>query len=144
MKEVWWQVNKKQFTFDQLRSGHFSDRLTEFEKTTLDFGNAWISGITHFELHTSGSTGVPKTIKLHRDQMEASARLTETALGLKAGYTALNCLDTKRIAGKMMLVTRLLTSIILPAMRCGSRQFKAVYPAFRPRTISVSRALASI
>jgi len=55
-------------------------------------------------LRTSGSTGTPKTIWVERSRMEASARMTCGFLGLKAGDTALQCLSTDYIAGKMMQV----------------------------------------
>ncbi len=48
--------------------------------------------------------------------MEASARLTEKALGLQAGYNALLCLDTHYIAGQMMLVRSLVTGMNIVAV----------------------------
>ncbi|WP_375445489.1 AMP-binding protein [uncultured Fibrella sp.] len=65
---------------------------------------AWRSGETKFTLHTSGSTGTPKPIDLTRAQMEASARLTGQTFGLQPGDKALVCLNTRYVAGVMMLV----------------------------------------
>jgi o-succinylbenzoate---CoA ligase len=62
-------------------------------------------------LHTSGSTGAPKPIRLKREQMVASARLTQSALGLQAGMTSLVCLDPDHIAGRMMLVRSLVVGM---------------------------------
>ena len=53
-------------------------------------------------LHTSGSTGKPKEIAVEYDRMLASARMTCDFLDLKEGDTALLCLSTKYIAGRMM------------------------------------------
>lgn len=53
-------------------------------------------------LHTSGSTGKPKEIAVEYDRMLASARMTCDFLGLKEGDTALLCLSTRYIAGRMM------------------------------------------
>ncbi len=53
-------------------------------------------------LHTSGSTGRPKDIHIEYDRMVESARMTCDFLGLKEGDTALLCLGTQYIAGRMM------------------------------------------
>ncbi len=68
------------------------------------FIDAWQSGQERFTLHTSGSTGTPKPIELTRSQMRASAHLTGQTLGLQPGDAALVCLNTRYIAGIMMLV----------------------------------------
>jgi o-succinylbenzoate---CoA ligase len=69
-----------------------------------EFCREWALGKTDFILHTSGSTGEPKPIRLTRAQMQASARMTRQALGLQEGNTALVCLNVAYIAGTMMLV----------------------------------------
>jgi O-succinylbenzoic acid--CoA ligase len=76
----------------------------EFEQNTFDFICRWRSEEQRFELQTSGSTGAPKKISVSREQMVASATLTGEALSLMNGYQALICLDTRYIAGQMMLV----------------------------------------
>ena len=53
-------------------------------------------------LHTSGSTGQPKEITVEYGRMLASARMTCDFLDLKEGDTALLCLSTQYIAGRMM------------------------------------------
>jgi len=77
---------------------------SDFENETFSFIRAWLSEKDTFELQTSGSTGAPKVIKVTRSMMKTSAQLTERALNLQQGYSALVCLNTKFIAGKMMLV----------------------------------------
>jgi O-succinylbenzoic acid--CoA ligase len=77
---------------------------TNFEETTFGFIREWFSDQQKFVLNTSGSTGTPKTITISREQMIASASLTASALNLSESMNALVCLDTKYIAGKMMLV----------------------------------------
>ncbi|HEX9959040.1 MAG TPA: AMP-binding protein [Fibrella sp.] len=64
----------------------------------------WRSGQESFTLQTSGSTGLPKPVALTRAQMEASARLTGQTFGLQPGDKALVCLNTRYVAGVMMLV----------------------------------------
>ncbi|MBT1688362.1 AMP-binding protein [Dawidia soli] len=105
---------------------------TPFEESTLDFVRAWLNGETTFTLHTSGSTGTPKPMTVSRQQMLTSAAMTAAALGLTAGYTALVCLDTRYIAGKMMLVRCLTTGMHIVAVTPSSNPLAAV-----PDTISV-------
>jgi O-succinylbenzoic acid--CoA ligase len=80
---------------------------TSFEETTFSFIQDWLTGNGRFTLFTSGSTGTPKEIVLTRNQLEQSAKRTLHALNLKPKQAALVCLDTKYIAGKMMLVRAL-------------------------------------
>ncbi|MGN0069743.1 MAG: AMP-binding protein [Prevotella sp.] len=78
-------------------------------------------------VNTSGSTGKPKAICVEKKRMEASAQTTCRFLGLKQGQTALLCMDTKYIAGKMMIVR---------ALSCGLR-LVCTPPSGRPlRNIS--------
>lgn len=78
--------------------------LSPYERDVLQFCRQWLSGQQTFSLTTSGSTGQPKRIILHREQMKNSARLTGEILGLQAGDKALVCLSVNYIAGMMMLV----------------------------------------
>jgi o-succinylbenzoate---CoA ligase len=77
---------------------------SDYERETWHFCHDWQEGKSSFVLHTSGSTGQPKPIVLSRQQMLASARLTGQALNLQPGDQALVCLNTRYIAGTMMLV----------------------------------------
>ncbi len=81
-----------------------SHLLTNYEIETVNFCQQWLSGQIYFNVHTSGSTGRPKPIRIHREQMQASAQATAQALGLEAGDAALVCINTAYIGGKMMLV----------------------------------------
>jgi O-succinylbenzoic acid--CoA ligase len=67
----------------------------------------WEAGKTTFEVFTSGSTGIPKQIILHRDQLIASARRTLDFFGLQPNDTALLGISPKTIGGKMMIVRAL-------------------------------------
>ncbi|MCF2494612.1 AMP-binding protein [Dyadobacter chenhuakuii] len=69
-----------------------------------DFMQSWLNGQHTFTLQTSGSTGAPKPIQIHRSQLIASAQMTGKALGLRSGTRALVCLNVHYIAGLMMLV----------------------------------------
>lgn len=99
---------------------------TPFEKTTLAFCQAWITGQQSFTIHTSGSTGSPKEIQLKRSALEASARMTLRALALKPGGNSLVCLDTAYIAGQMMLVRSLLHNMNIVAVEPTANPLKNI------------------
>ncbi|MBL7965045.1 MAG: AMP-binding protein [Flavobacteriales bacterium] len=55
-------------------------------------------------VHTSGTTGPPKPLRIPRRDLVNSARLTADTFDLNPGDRALLCLPCEYIAGKMMLV----------------------------------------
>ncbi|MEN9346475.1 MAG: hypothetical protein RLZZ60_1944 [Bacteroidota bacterium] len=67
------------------------------------FFNAWDEGQTQFTVHSSGSTGHPKTIHLDRQWMEWSAKQTGLQLPLQKTDHLLCCLPTDKVGGLMML-----------------------------------------
>jgi o-succinylbenzoate---CoA ligase len=85
--------------------------ITSFESHTYSFISQWFSELNEFEITTSGSTGAPKKIIITRNQMLASARLTEKVLALKNPDTCLVCIDTQFIGGRMMLVRAFTTGL---------------------------------
>ena len=76
-------------------------------ETINRFLAAWNDASNKILVHTSGSTGKPKPLWVEKRRMLASARITCDFLGLKEGDTALLCLSTDFIAGKMMVVRAL-------------------------------------
>ena len=75
--------------------------------TVNRFLAAWNDASDKVLVHTSGSTGKPTPLWVEKQRMLASARITCDFLGLKEGDTALLCLSTDYIAGKMMVVRAL-------------------------------------
>lgn len=69
-----------------------------------EFFAEWNNDSEYVEVKTSGSTGEPKRMLVEKQRMLNSARITCDFLGLKAGDTALLCMSTDYIAGKMMVV----------------------------------------
>ncbi len=126
MANTWLNLNGRIFAISELIKIDSTIGKTEFEKETLAFCTQWLKGAQTFKLTTSGSTGTPKEILITRSQMEASARLTIEALGLKKGMTSLVCLDTKFIAGKMMLVRSLVNGMNMVAVEPGANPLKAI------------------
>lgn len=90
--------------YDAIRQGNFPEDISESESQTLHFCQEWLNGQQTFTLYTSGSTGSPKAITFHREQLIASAYMTGKALGLTVGDRALITLPTQYIGGRMMLV----------------------------------------
>lgn len=72
--------------------------------TVDEFISQWHDASDTIEVHTSGSTGAPKVMRVEKRRMLASARATCDFLGLKSGDTALLCMSVDYIAGKMMVV----------------------------------------
>jgi len=75
-----------------------------WEKRISGFLEEWDSGKEFIFSKTSGSTGVPKEIKLPKQAMKLSAQMTGKFFGLGNGGSALLCLPVNFIAGKMMIV----------------------------------------
>ncbi|MCU0340288.1 MAG: AMP-binding protein [Spirosomaceae bacterium] len=96
---------------------------------------AWAEGQESFVLHTSGSTGTPKPICLTRAQMQASAAMTQQAIGLQKGQTALVCLNTAYIAGTMMLVRGMVIGLTMYVVPPSANPFEHL-----PTEISVDFA----
>lgn len=97
------QLNGKSFSSE--------DELLIFSKTINDsvyqFLSDWFNTDDFVVVQTSGSTGKPKPIPLKKEFMKNSAEATGTFFELKENTTALLCLSTDYIAGKMMLVRAL-------------------------------------
>ena len=105
----------------------FQARFIHFQSLRillLLFIKQWLQGENSFKLNTSGSTGKPKEIILTRHQLQQSALRTISALNLSEKNTALICLDTKYIAGKMMLVRALESNMKIVAIEPSSDPFQ--------------------
>lgn len=72
--------------------------------TQEDFLRQWHDGKNYITAHTSGSTGIPKEIRLLKSDMLASARATNRFFQLRDDSVYLCPLSLDYIAGKMMAV----------------------------------------
>lgn len=112
-----------------------SQKQRDFETETQQFISQWNEPSDSIEVFTSGSTGMPKNMRVEKTRMVASAKATLKFLGLKSGDSALLCLPIKYIAGKMLVVR----SII------GGLKLVVRYPSSRPfRTLSCAPTFAAI
>ena len=84
------------------------EKLLEFSKTISSnihsFLIDWFDSNAYVVVNTSGSTGIPKAIQLKKVYMINSALATGEYFDIKEKTTALLCLSTDYIAGKMMLI----------------------------------------
>ncbi len=81
------------------------EELDEWERQIYLFVRDWLDdSILSIQVTTSGSTGKAKIISINKEAMVKSAIATGEFLGLQEQNSALLCLPTQFIAGKMMLV----------------------------------------
>lgn len=82
-----------------------------YEQEVFQFCSEWKAGKTEFQFHSSGSTGIPKSIHISRAHMIESARLTSDWLSLEPRDIALLALPVQYIAGAMVLVRALVLDL---------------------------------
>lgn len=102
-------VQQQSFSFDAIRQ--HGKKLLDGQQTfeqSFELVQQWMNGNSSFTFHTSGSTGIPKPIILHRTQLEASARATIKALSLQPSEHILVCMNTGFIGGAMLLIRGLI------------------------------------
>jgi len=97
---------------------HFPENLIfhtnkTYQIEVLDFVSSWYNKRETLEANTSGSTGIPKKIQIHKGAMAASARKTLDFFQLKPNDNAALFLSVHTIAGKMMIVRALLGQLNL-------------------------------
>ncbi|WP_298765084.1 AMP-binding protein [uncultured Polaribacter sp.] len=104
------------------------DELLSYSKNLAtenqEFLKAWFAPEPFLIVQTSGSTGKPKPIKILKQQMINSALATGEFFNLKPKTTALLCLPTKYIAGKMMLVRALTLGWHLDIINANTKPLK--------------------
>jgi O-succinylbenzoic acid--CoA ligase len=83
------------------------------EKAIGEFLLDWFDDKDFIEMTTSGTTGLPKVVRLQKQAMIHSALATGDFFELRPGDKALHCLPTQFIAGKMMLVRSLILGLEL-------------------------------
>ncbi|HJH59423.1 MAG TPA: AMP-binding protein, partial [Bacteroidetes bacterium] len=104
-------------------SAAYARETTDFLYRCLDTGRT-------IRCHTSGSTGVPKTMEIEKSRMVASARMTCRRFDLGEDMRALLCLPIAYIAGRMMLVRALTAGWDLRAVVPSSRPLEQVEGRF--------------
>ncbi len=88
------------------------------------FLEQWFDDNDFVTVKTSGSTGVPKNIRLSKKAMIESAIATGSFFELSSKTTALLCMSPEYIAGKMMLVRALILGWHLDIVSPSSQPLK--------------------
>lgn len=83
---------------------HFSKNISSQISSFLE---EWFDSKEFVEVQTSGSTGIPKTVRLQKRHMVQSAVVTGAYFNLPKSSKALLCMSPEFIAGKMMLIRAL-------------------------------------
>lgn len=110
----------KALAYDLVKEGK------HFEQKIGDFLSDWLDDNPTIEVSTSGSTGTPKRILLQKYQMVNSALATGKFFDLQKGETALLCLPSEYIAGKMMLVRAMVLGLFLDYVEPSSSPLEGV------------------
>lgn len=109
-------INGKYFSDEELFrlcNDRVNNSSTPWEKDVYAFILDWFDSSHSIIARTSGSTGLPKEIKLSKQKMVNSAKLTGEFFNFKKEQSALLCLSANYIAGKMMIVRALLWQLNL-------------------------------
>lgn len=96
----------------------------DFEKPVGDFLLDWFDGNDFIEMNTSGSTGIPKKIRVKKQAMVNSALATGNFFDLAPGNKVLHCLPVKYVAGKMMFVRGFILGLDMDFMAPSSHPLK--------------------
>lgn len=92
-----------------------------FYQDLVDFLREWFDDSDEVTVQTSGSTGTPKKMRVAKERMMNSARMTLTFLGLNNGDSTLLCMPMRYIAGKMVVVRALLGQLnLIVVPPCGN------------------------
>jgi len=100
--------------------------ISGWESEIFQFILEWVSDDHFVILHTSGSTGIPKSIKQPKERMINSAQMTAEYFGLDERTNALLCLPVSYIAGKMMIVRAFVTGMNLITVEPSSDPFSTL------------------
>lgn len=120
----------KQHVFEVEKVNDLLEVLAETEDSYLEELRMllikWFSDESDFVVQSSGSTGVPKSILLSKEEMRASAALTITTFGLNSFDKLLLCLPLSSIAGIMMLIRSIELESDLVVSRPSANPFLAI------------------
>ena len=119
------QLNGIQYNRENLSELHFTDEPEDTWRNAIyHFLVNWFDDSDSIITHTTGSTGIPKDIRLRKTAMFNSARMTNHFFKLNATSTVLLCMPASYIAGKMMLVRALVSGFNLLTVEPSANPFE--------------------
>lgn len=95
-----------------------------FEKPVGDFLLDWFDDKDYIEMQTSGSTGIPKLIRVKKQAMVNSSLATGDFFDINPGDKVLNCLPVKYVAGKLMFVRSFILGLDMDFVAPSSKPLK--------------------
>lgn len=109
------KLNANNYTAEELKEVAYSlvKEGAPYEKVMGDFLMDWLDAKDYINVRTSGSTGQPKLMRVSKQAMVNSSIATGNYFKMGPGQTALLCLPTHYIAGKMMLVRSMILGLEL-------------------------------
>ncbi|MGW8316954.1 MAG: AMP-binding protein, partial [Bacteroidales bacterium] len=103
------------------------EAIPEWKRELFSFLLEWLDpALETLEQYTSGTTGLPRKIALHRESMVRSAENTLSFFGLTPGARVLLCLPVRYIAGKMMVVRALVGGLDLVTVEPSGRPLQDI------------------
>lgn len=126
------RLNKLHFDNEELAAVAYNliKEGEPFEGQVGNFLLDWVNEKDHVEVKTSGSTGESKKINLQKEFMINSAYATGNFFDLPSHTTALLCLPTDFIAGKMMLVRAMILGWHLDVVPPTANPLDQVYKVY--------------
>ncbi len=114
----------KEIGYDFIKEG------VPYENSIGGFIMDWMDKEDYVNVKTSGSTGDPKIIQISKQAMVSSAIRTGNFFNVQIGDTALHCLPTDFIAGKMMLVRAMILGLSLELVQPSADPMKDIYQSY--------------
>lgn len=111
--------------------------IGDIEMTQQEFEKIWHDGNEYVVCQTSGSTGMPKEIRLSKGFMRGSARRTNEFFGINSDSRLHTCLDFKYIASMMMTVRGEEADCLLTSEEPSSRPLSKIGTAERIDLLSL-------
>lgn len=126
------KLNGFSFTKDDLLRVAYSfiKEGEAYEKPLGIFILDWFDAKPYLEMNTSGSTGAPKNIRVHKQAMVNSALATGDFFDLQPGQKVLHCLPTDYVAGKMMFVRAFILGLDMEFVAPSSHPLEGVKGTF--------------
>ncbi|RED93884.1 AMP-binding protein [Marinoscillum furvescens] len=114
--------SKNTFTFNELANLQLRElSLEKHEMQVAIIIQQWLQGADYLSIETSGSTGVPKNIKLSREVLAYSAKSSLAFLDSSQQFEqALLMLDAGKIGGMMVVIRSLISNMRLTVLKPGS------------------------
>ena len=108
------------------KANYFLENGADFEKHIGLFLTEWYNDSDCIITQSSGTTGIPKPISISKQAMVDSAIATGLFFDLKPRDTALHCLSSQYIAGKMMLVRALVLGLQMDCIAPSSHPLEGI------------------